>query len=290
VNGDVTTVLERAYVQLKDNRLPPQGFKNSHPSYDTAQIVGLALEDNDFNRTPFTQGTGLDRVSFHIPTLGYAGEIRIVARVYYQTVTNKWLEHMFSYSSDEIDAFKSFYQSSDLSPFEVASVNLLSGPRVYAQLNEGWNSLSSYIMPATTDMDDVLASIFNSVEIVSGQDGIFYPAGGIYTLSDFDPYQGYSIKMNNAALLEIKREYLSENTLAMTGGWSILPSISPCDIAIADLSGGFLDKLQVIVELSGYRVYWPEKEVYSLQTLRPGKAYLIKMSEAGGVIFPECNR
>jgi hypothetical protein len=229
-------------------------------------------------------------VSFHIPTLGYAGEIRIVARVYYQTVTNKWLEHMFSYSSDEIDAFKSFYQSSDLSPFEVASVNLLSGPRVYAQLNEGWNSLSSYIMPATTDMDDVLASIFNSVEIVSGQDGIFYPAGGIYTLSDFDPYQGYSIKMNNAALLEIKGDYLSENTLAMTGGWSILPSISPCDIAIADLSGGFLDKLQVIVELSGYRVYWPEKEVYSLQTLSPGKAYLIKMSEAGGVIFPECNR
>lgn len=35
VNGDVTTVLERAYNLLKDNRLVPLGFTTTHPVYDT---------------------------------------------------------------------------------------------------------------------------------------------------------------------------------------------------------------------------------------------------------------
>ena len=50
VNGDKTTVLERAKIPLKDNRLTPLGFSTSHPTYDTTLVAGVPATDIDFNR------------------------------------------------------------------------------------------------------------------------------------------------------------------------------------------------------------------------------------------------
>ncbi|MBK7084529.1 MAG: hypothetical protein IPH53_07620 [Flavobacteriales bacterium] len=41
VNGDVTTVLERAASTINDNRLVPQGFSTAHYAYDTTRIEGV---------------------------------------------------------------------------------------------------------------------------------------------------------------------------------------------------------------------------------------------------------
>jgi len=126
VNGDVTTVLERAYDQLKDNRIPPMGFSSNHFSYDTVRIVGNAWSDDNFNKESGIEGSGSDRLQFHIPLDGYGGNINITARVYYQTVNDKWLEHMFSYSSTEIDVFKSYYEEADKTPVLVGSETIVS--------------------------------------------------------------------------------------------------------------------------------------------------------------------
>jgi hypothetical protein len=126
VNGDVTTVLERAYDQLKDNRIPPMGFTTAHFSYDTVKIVGNALNDIDFNKEAGVEGSGSDVLQFNIPVDGFVGNINIAAKVYYQTINDKWLEHMFSYSSAEIDAFKSYYDNADKTPVLVGSENIIS--------------------------------------------------------------------------------------------------------------------------------------------------------------------
>ncbi len=288
VNGDVTTVLERAYVPLKDNRLPPMGFSSIHPNYDTVKIVGLAQNDPDFNKVESLEGTGSDEIYFNISTSGYAGEIAINATIKYQTVSAKWLEDAFAFSSDEIDTFKLYYEGADKTPFTVAGLSIISAPRIYAYLDVGWNSLSSYIMPPNTEMEVLLASVFNSVEIVSGSEGVFYPSGGIYTLNDFNPYSGYAIKMNNAELLEIVGEYSPEQVLQLNEGWNILPVLTPFPTEINALSGGFTENLEAIVELAGWRVYWPEKEIFSLSELNPGKAYLIKVTAPCEIVFPSC--
>jgi hypothetical protein len=126
VNGDVTTVLERASEHLKDNRIPPMGFTTSHFAYDTVQIVGDALTDSDFNNEFGTEGSGSDRLAFHIPLNGYGGNINITAKVYYQTINDKWLEHMFSYNSEEIDLFRSIYDEANKTPVLVGSKDIIS--------------------------------------------------------------------------------------------------------------------------------------------------------------------
>jgi Secretion system C-terminal sorting domain/Cytochrome c554 and c-prime len=121
VTNNITTVLERANTALKDNRLAPLGFTTTHPSYDTTKIYGDALADIDFNKNDDgTEGTGSDKVFFHVPLDGYVGNLKTSVRVYFQAVPPRYLSEMFSYNSSEIDSFKVMYDNADKSPVLVA--------------------------------------------------------------------------------------------------------------------------------------------------------------------------
>jgi hypothetical protein len=125
VNSNVTTVLERAFVYLKDNRLAPAGFTTSHEVYDTTQIVGNALLDSDFNFEGF-EGSGTDMIRYHVPLNGYNGTIKVNARMKYQAVPPRFLTEMFAVSTPEIDAFESMYNNADKSPVLIASDSIMS--------------------------------------------------------------------------------------------------------------------------------------------------------------------
>ena len=55
VNGNRTTILERAATALKDNRIPPAGFTSTYASYNTVAIVGDASTDPILTETEVTK-------------------------------------------------------------------------------------------------------------------------------------------------------------------------------------------------------------------------------------------
>ena len=116
VNNQKTTVLVRAASALKDNRIPPKGFSQTHEVYDTTRISGLALQDTDFNQGLQGEGSGSDVVYFHIPTQGYFDALSITATVYYQSMPPEWMGEMFSESTPEIDRFVEMYNGAQRSP------------------------------------------------------------------------------------------------------------------------------------------------------------------------------
>jgi Secretion system C-terminal sorting domain/Cytochrome c554 and c-prime len=122
VNSDVTTVLERAFVCLKDNRLTPEGFTTSHFAYDTTKIVGGALTDADFNYEASVEGSGTDIIHFSIPMYGYTGDLNVASSLYYQSVPHKWLDEMFSFVSPEITSFQTMFNAADHTPLLVAQI------------------------------------------------------------------------------------------------------------------------------------------------------------------------
>lgn len=142
VNNNVTTVLERAFQTIKDNRLTPRGFTTTHAVYDTTRIYGMALNDPDFNFDGF-EGSGSDKVRYHIPLNGYNGTIKARARVFYQPVPPKWMNEMFALSTPEIDAFRTMYNAADQSPVLVATDSLLDTQIITSVQNSnspaGWN-------------------------------------------------------------------------------------------------------------------------------------------------------
>lgn len=125
VNGNVTTVLERAHHSLKDNRLVPAGFSTQHAVYDTTAIVGVD-GDNDFNRANGIEGSGSDEISYHIPLNGYSGNINVIARFMYQSLPPKWNAEMFATSNSVIDQFEEMYWAEGPDPVEMVSSTLTS--------------------------------------------------------------------------------------------------------------------------------------------------------------------
>ncbi|MBK9636269.1 MAG: hypothetical protein IPO63_00015 [Bacteroidetes bacterium] len=123
VNGNKTTVLERASAPLKDNRLPPKGFTTLH-WYDTCAIVGDALNDVDFNKTGGIEGKGHDIIHYHLPLGGYSGNLTVEVKVYYQTLPPAFLDEMKTFSSAEIDTFLSMYANANKTPILIKSDSL----------------------------------------------------------------------------------------------------------------------------------------------------------------------
>ena len=124
VNGNFTTVLERANVHLKDNRIPPKGFTTQHASYDTMRIVGPAATDPDFNRAGVTEGTGRDIVHYRVSLNGYSGPFKAIAKVHYQTVPPEWLSEMRQLDAPEINSFLTMFDEAVNMPITVAADSL----------------------------------------------------------------------------------------------------------------------------------------------------------------------
>ncbi|HZF99669.1 MAG TPA: T9SS type A sorting domain-containing protein [Chitinophagales bacterium] len=119
VNGNRTTVLERAAEQLKDNRIPPAGFTSTHYSYDTVKVVGTGGDPN-FNKNGSVEGTGSDKVQYRVALNGYTGKVNVHTSVQYQSVPPKWLDEMFAHNSAEIDSFRNMYNAADKTPVQIA--------------------------------------------------------------------------------------------------------------------------------------------------------------------------
>ena len=126
VNGNKTTVLERAKEPLKDNRLTPIGFTTTHYTYDTVLIAGVPASDIDFNRSNAgVEGSGTDKVHYHVPMNGHTGLIRVVSKLWYQSAPPRWMEEMFAFNTADIDTFRNMYEAADPSPVLVKDVEVI---------------------------------------------------------------------------------------------------------------------------------------------------------------------
>ena len=124
VNGSVTTVLQHAAENIKDNRLVPAGFSSSHYSYDTVAVSGAALTDPDFNHEAGQEGSGTDRMTYHVALNGYSGLLNARAEVLYQSVTPEFVSDIFDASGTRIDAFETMFFDADNTPVTVAEAEI----------------------------------------------------------------------------------------------------------------------------------------------------------------------
>jgi hypothetical protein len=155
--------------------------------------------------------------------------------------------------------------------------------------DQGWNSLSSFLDPLEANPEVLFAEILPMLEILVTDDLVFYPAGGINTLGEFDPGKGYAIKLTSSATFTMDGTPHQQNNITIPEGWSTLPILVDCEIDIDTLFLNHITSLQAVKELPGVNLYWPEMGIHTLNALKPGKAYLIKMLNEVEIEFSECD-
>jgi len=169
----------------------------------------------------------------------------------------------------------------------------IMGPDVVEQqiqLDVGWSGVSSYIIPLEQDVEDIFGPVVDDFVLLSGDGGVFWPDESINTINQWNTISGYIIKMQGDATLPFQGLKTADKQVVVPNGWSVIPVLAECNVSIADLFAAFPDDLVLIKEVAGGKVYWPEYDITSLDTLKPGSAYYVFTLGEIMVVFPDCNK
>jgi hypothetical protein len=154
------------------------------------------------------------------------------------------------------------------------------------QLPQGWSGISSYLSPATDDIEPLFQPILSDLIILQNAFGIFWPGQNINTLGAWNTHEGYQIKVANTVELNILGLRENNKTLQLGAGWNLIPVLSECEVDVAALFAG--KDVIIVKEVAGWNIYWPEFGINSLGVLESGKAYFVLMGSAGTIEFPAC--
>lgn len=155
---------------------------------------------------------------------------------------------------------------------------------------EGWSGLSSYLMPANSQFEEMFSSIGDELIIVQDMDGAYWPSAGMNTLGLWNVHSGYKIKVSEEVSFELTGFDIVNRTIALNAGWNLMPVICGNDVPCNDLFSALGNNLTVVKEVAGTQVYWPGEEVMTLEHLEAGKSYMVKLESAGNVTFPQNNK
>ena len=123
VNGNMTHTLLRASEYLKDNRLPPVGFKSDGPGYEHTSVYGVASNDDDFNKDADGEGTGSDLVTYEIPADAVSWPVHIQAVLLFQTPMPRFVQDLPN-GGVAAERFLSLYAEAANVPTVISSLSI----------------------------------------------------------------------------------------------------------------------------------------------------------------------
>jgi hypothetical protein len=107
INGNITHTLLQGAQYLKDNRIPPIGFKNANVS-EVQTVPAGVTGDDDFNCIAAAEGCGMDTVHFQVNIEGKSGPYSVETRLLYQATQPAFVDGMHT-DGDRVNRFKVMY-------------------------------------------------------------------------------------------------------------------------------------------------------------------------------------
>ncbi|MBE0637135.1 MAG: PKD domain-containing protein [Bacteroidales bacterium] len=151
----------------------------------------------------------------------------------------------------------------------------------------GWSGVSSFIEPFESDIEFIMSPAIQELIIMYNLQGeTLFPEEEINTLINWDRLSGYVIKTSGEAQIALCGADPANKTIQLTEGWNLIPILSEDDLSVADIFLPILDKLIIVQEVAGVKLYYPEFGINTLDYLESGKTYFVKVSEACTISFP----
>ncbi len=178
----------------------------------------------------------------------------------------------------------------ELSVSDVVSLEVIPGPDSQDILvKEGWNGFSTCLWLNDPTTEILMEPYIDDLTIMyNNQDAMFWPDLEINTLPYMDNHSGYIMKVTETVTVSLNGCYETNRTVTIAEGWSLLPVISHCVVDLAVFVEPAQDEIQLVKEIGGWRVYWPDMGINTLQVLMPGVAYFILTQNQIMLSYPEC--
>ncbi len=114
--GSPTWSLLRGARYLKDNRIPPRGFRATGPQAASIAVRGEATTDGNFH----ADEGGQDTVHYCVPLLEPEGRLRVEVELFYQSVPPEAVERLLHSNGPEANSFARMFTRQPNRPEVVA--------------------------------------------------------------------------------------------------------------------------------------------------------------------------
>jgi len=181
-----------------------------------------------------------------------------------------------TFQNDELTLTQGFQQ-----PYNFYLQQILNIPA-------GWSDVSTYLDPLNKGVEGMFSPFDNDFIILSSMTDFYYPAVGVNTIGNWNFETGYQIKAANNLELTVAGTKTENPTLELVQGWNLIPVLNSCNNPAEELFNPIIEHLQIVKEVAGWGVYWPQFGVNTLGELIPGKAYFVLVDEDVELEFLPC--
>lgn len=153
---------------------------------------------------------------------------------------------------------------------------------------EGWNLISTYIVPDYPSMGDVFAPVVDDLFMAKDEIGsVFWPEYNLNNIGDHIVGKAYKVKMNADAVLQVRGSVANpeDYPLNLNEGWSYLGYLRKEAADISIVMESVEEDIMLIKDGIG-NVYWPEFSVNTIGNMEPGKGYQVRMVSDRVFVFP----
>jgi pimeloyl-ACP methyl ester carboxylesterase len=145
-------------------------------------------------------------------------------------------------------------------------------------LNAGWNSFSFPLNPIENSFKTQFHEISEHIISFTNFDDISFSGENIPDNFFISPNEGYALKLTQAAAMQYAGYEHTDKSFDLNEGWNIMPVLSEQPVNPSQLFAPVTGHLVIIKEIAGYKVFWPEYNIQTLELLEPGNAYRVKVS------------
>lgn len=154
-------------------------------------------------------------------------------------------------------------------------------------LQAGWSGISSYVIPQNPAVENIFQPNLTELIILIDPYGkIYWPGQEINTIINWNSHDGYLIKTGGETQVLFSGLEEPLKSVTLSADWNLIPVLSKCDVDVAALFES--TSLQIVKEVAGWKVYWPEFNINSLNMLESGRSYYVRMIGSGVIHYPVC--
>ncbi|MDP8229195.1 MAG: T9SS type A sorting domain-containing protein, partial [Candidatus Electryoneaceae bacterium] len=153
----------------------------------------------------------------------------------------------------------------------------------------GWMLVSAPIIPDPPDLEDVFAEWVERellIIVKNGAGQVFVPSQNFNNIGQWNPLEGYWIKIVSTDTLLIQGEFISSNTpIPLTEGWNSIAYLPMEPSPAPEAWEVITDNL--IFAKDGHGHFWTlEHDFSNMDDLTAGRGYMLKMSDMDTLIYP----
>ncbi len=153
------------------------------------------------------------------------------------------------------------------------------------QLTDGWNGISSYLLPENVNVEAMLADMGLDFIVLKNINQTYWPEQNINTIINWDYKSGYLIKVENATSLAFDGFLPESKSIQIVAGWNLIPVIAETPQDIMTLFGSNTGNIEIIKDVAGTQVFWPDQGINTLGYLLSQKSYYLKSKQAFTISF-----